>query len=163
MAKRRQYDIFAVWLGSLVFVFLLGVSIAYTFAAPSVAPPGGSGVMSVSANGNVGIGLSVGMLPAQKLDVNGNINAIKLCIAGDCKSSWSASAQDPYYGSAYNVQATNYISKVCPAGRKIISGGCSTNKGCLLQYSRPNSATNAWECGYNPTTGCGATVYIICQ
>jgi hypothetical protein len=36
--------------------------------------------------GNVGIGT---LAPAQRLDVAGNVNGSGLCIAGDCKTSWS--------------------------------------------------------------------------
>ena len=82
--KRKKHDVFAVWLGSLIFVFLLGVTLTFAFAAPGSSPPLGSGAISAAANGNVGIGLTTGVAPAQKLDVNGNIKASGLCIGGIC-------------------------------------------------------------------------------
>ncbi|MDD5738714.1 MAG: hypothetical protein PHY72_02180, partial [Candidatus Pacebacteria bacterium] len=44
------------------------------------------GIIS-GASGNIGIGDTS---PSYKLDVNGQANATQLCIAGDCKSAWSA-------------------------------------------------------------------------
>jgi hypothetical protein len=168
--QRHKHDIFMVYLGSLVFVFLLGISIAYTLAAPSGPPETGSGVISANANGNVGIGLSSGAIPAQKLDVVGNVKASGLCIGSDCRSAWPGGAGNIYYEKYAASQATNYISRACPSGKKIIGGGCRAKNistgadlTCSLQFSNPDEAKNQWECGYIPTRNCGATVYIICQ
>ena len=43
--------------------------------------------MIIDAVGNVGVGTNN---PGYKLDVNGQMNATQVCVAGDCRSSWPA-------------------------------------------------------------------------
>lgn len=167
--KRRKHDIFAVWLGSLVFVFLLGVSIAFTLAAPSSPPPAGSGAISAAANGNVGIGLPSGIIPAQKLDVNGNIKASGLCIGGDCRATWpGAITRVTTAGSGGTSFAT------CTGGKKLTGGGCSildnasgnVFANCRLARSGPwgGAPDTTWQCQWKQRGGssdCGEAGMMI--
>ncbi len=63
-------------------------------------------LMTIQANGNVGIGTTG---PGYKLDVAGLANATQLCIAGDCKSSWPSGGLD-------GGGTINYVAKFTNTG-----------------------------------------------
>ncbi len=170
MKQRRKHDIFMVYMGSLVFVFLLGISIAYTLAAPSVAPPGGSGAISAAPNGNVGIGFWVGIAPTQKLDVNGNIKAAGLCIGSDCRSAWPSSGPT----RVANAGSGGAAQAVCPSGKKLTGGGCTILDGasgnvfsnCRLVRSGPwgGAPDTTWQCQWKQrgsSSDCGEAGMMI--
>jgi hypothetical protein len=66
-------------------------------------------VMSLTKGGAVGIGTTT---PGYKLDVSGDANATRLCIAGTCKSAWPGGA---FSGS------DNYLSKFSGGGTTIVN------------------------------------------
>ena len=64
-------------------------------------------ILIVRGNGRVGVGVD----PAYKLDVAGNVNASGLCLGGDCKTAWSqvggGSSQWTTSGTSVNYSGGN--------------------------------------------------------
>lgn len=151
MARRRKYDIFAIWLGSLIFIFLLGITLTFSFAAPSGPPPAGVGAISADANGNV--------------RVSG------LCIGSDCRGAWPTASVTPETNAKAAASGTASVAVSCGTlGKKAVGGGCSTaNANCKLTGSY-FSAVNQWTCTWDKDSGksgsCATpspgTAYIIC-
>jgi hypothetical protein len=76
-------------IGYLTLLAQMGVSVQITTSnsLPIDLRPNGTQTMRLTTAGNVGIGTTT---PAYKLEVIGQINSSGgLCIAGDCKTSWS--------------------------------------------------------------------------
>jgi hypothetical protein len=68
----------------------------------------GGGASTIAINGgNVGMGKTN---PGYKLDVNGSVNATKICINGSCQSSWPSGGSGS--GGATISGTENYIEKV---------------------------------------------------
>ncbi len=143
-----------------------------TLAAPTQNPPGGSGAIQSLGTGEVGIGtaaivgqsLTIGgnIQVAGAINATGNITVGGLCLGGVCNTTWPSGGGNPYYNSLQSGTATNYNKLTCPSGKKVIGGGCRSLANCLMQYSYPDNADHSWNCGFNPSTNCGAKAYVIC-
>ncbi len=115
-------------------------------------------VMRLSANGNVGIGLTS---PAQKLDVNGYVKGTGVCIGADCRTSWPASSPTTPTGTIsycginiYDINSTgsgwiSYKYTLCEGYLPYESGGTDAGlgvpRGCPSGYFalRMQSSTGA--------------------
>jgi len=123
-----------------------------------------------SADGNVGIGTTS---PSQKLEVNGNlemtgattpnwadsgdINAKRLCIEGDCRTSWSGGFPGTY------ISSTD-LSSFCRG-----SGGFSgtftppANAKYGLVYAKGGTGSQGQECGLSGVLIDHADAWIYCR
>lgn len=138
-------------------------------------------LMVVRANGNVGIGTTE---PGTALDLNGAFSLrqmsapepsplnqgrlyfdsaskkFKVSENGAAYVDLTAGGGAMGYEQVSNTCSSNTCSAPCPAGKKILGGGCSFTSSIFLYNSYPSS--NSWQCAY---TGLGAgwsTAYAIC-
>ncbi|MBM3817510.1 MAG: hypothetical protein FJW14_00640 [Acidimicrobiia bacterium] len=124
------------------FVLALGTATAAAQQTP----------LTVAPTGNVGIGTAA---PAHKLDVQGGeINASGgLCIAGDCKTSWSQVTFGPgltLTGGNLGVGTTTPAYRLDVQGGQInASGGLCIAGDCKTSWSR--SVTGSLRRGDSPS------------
>jgi len=57
---------------------------------------------------------------------------------------------------------SNVVGVTCPAGKKVIGGGCGDNRGLTSINTSMPSSTNTWGCGFTATTG-SLTAYALCE
>lgn len=115
--------------------YMIGTGISFTDAKITVQ----------KATGNVGIGTTS---PTEKLEV---------VTGGNVKMGWQRVVSA---GQALAGGGTGTESVSCPAGKYIMSGGCSSNGGGYLQMimSYPGNDTS-WNCSYINTSGSAYTMY----
>jgi hypothetical protein len=128
---------------------------------PLVFNPNGNVILagaSNATNGTVGIGLT-NPSSAYKLDVLGSINSSGgLCIAGDCKTSWSAVGGSQWangtgsinYAGNVGIGVTNPTQKLEVNGGALISTvyGSSAAGGVLSLQSTSNTTKGTVQIGY---------------
>ncbi len=131
--------------------------------------------MIIQHDGSVGIGTTA---PTEKLDVAGNIKASGVCIGSDCKTAWPT--QSSGMVSGYEMVSCsglgcprkrgddNYdvYSVACPAGKKVIGGGCSCIVTNVISASLPSSDGTQWYCACTDNTQWTlppvSKIYAIC-
>ena len=132
---------------------------------PFIINPSGNVILagaSNATNGNVGIGTTA---PAYKLDVSGQVNSTGgLCIAGDCRASWSAVGGSQWSngtGGVINYNGGNVgIGTASPSQKLEVSGsalintiyGSSAASGMLTLQSTSSTTKGTINIGVDQTT-----------
>jgi len=132
---------------------------------PFIINPSGNVILagaSNATNGNVGIGTTA---PAYKLDVSGQVNSTGgLCIAGDCRASWSAVGGSQWSngtGGVINYNGGNVgIGTASPTQKLEVSGsalintvyGSSAASGVLTLQSTSSTTKGTINIGVDQTT-----------
>ncbi|WP_409478070.1 beta strand repeat-containing protein [Pseudobdellovibrio sp. HCB154] len=123
---------------------------------------GGQAHLTVTSTGQVGIGTTAPPTSAT-LTVSGPIRTTAAVEFGDGTAQNSA-AWGGYQHVNTNCSSLTDCMATCPAGKKIISGGCyNSASGTLAQLisSFPASDTQ-WQCRWNATGALTSTAFAIC-
>ena len=137
--------------------------------------------MRITVTGNVGIGTTE---PGTALDLNGAFSLRQMAAPGlrplNQRRLYFDSASKKFKvsenGAAYvdltagggamgyeqvsNTCSSKTCSAPCPAGKKILGGGCSFTASIFLSNSYPSS--NSWQCAYSGLGAGWSTAYAIC-
>lgn len=132
---------------------------------PFIINPSGNVILagaSNATNGNVGVGTTA---PAFKLDVSGQVNSTGgLCIAGDCRATWSAVGGSQWSngtGGVINYNSGNVgIGTATPTQKLEVSGaavintvyGSSAASGVLALQSTSSATKGTINIGVDQTT-----------
>ena len=126
----------------------------------------GAGPKPLIINGNtsvlgfVGIGTLAGILPSQKLDVNGNVKATQFCLGASCISDW-ASAGSQWITTGNNIYYNTGnvgIKNANPLGVLQVNLPSWTNRDTDSQHVIFGSGTSGYglRFGYNESTNIGS-------